>query len=236
MAEPCKNPMWRFLKQATYWICIVSIWEELDLEILKSNSASPTHEYLKERLSLSLIEEALGGAAGVYTKEEMRHQISKGRECRASPWSQIYICDSGFYSGIRRNSPISRDKLNFFHGVILKLMSSCNSPDSSFGSSWKYLLFCIGYRSAKIVHGRVMTSIMFILYVHSLRWGWNYWLGYRWNVSLDVGVGTPQMYEDAEDSVFNCYQRAHQNTLENYPAFLALLLISGFEYPITASV
>ncbi|EFJ11324.1 hypothetical protein SELMODRAFT_447093 [Selaginella moellendorffii] len=51
-----------------------------------------------------------------------------------------------------------------------------------------------------------------------------------------VGLKYPQMYEDAEKSVFNCYQRAHQNTLESYPAFLALLLVSGLGYPITASV
>jgi len=50
------------------------------------------------------------------------------------------------------------------------------------------------------------------------------------------GVKYPKVYEDADDSVFNCYQRAHQNTLESYPAFLTLLLIGGFGYPITSSV
>ncbi|GAQ88578.1 glutathione S-transferase [Klebsormidium nitens] len=50
------------------------------------------------------------------------------------------------------------------------------------------------------------------------------------------GVVYPAIYEDKEDSVFNCYQRAHQNTLESYPAFLAFLLLSGSAYPITASV
>ncbi|KAH7434091.1 hypothetical protein KP509_07G100600 [Ceratopteris richardii] len=44
------------------------------------------------------------------------------------------------------------------------------------------------------------------------------------------------MYEDKEDSVFNCYQRAHQNTLESYPAFMSLLILGGLGYPITASV
>lgn len=51
-----------------------------------------------------------------------------------------------------------------------------------------------------------------------------------------LGIKYPKMYEEAENSVFNCYQRAHQNTLESYPSFLALLLIGGLGYPITSAV
>eukprot|EP00245_Coleochaete_scutata_P009951 TRINITY_DN33_c0_g1_i1.p1 TRINITY_DN33_c0_g1~~TRINITY_DN33_c0_g1_i1.p1 ORF type:complete len:245 (+),score=31.38 TRINITY_DN33_c0_g1_i1:148-882(+) len=53
---------------------------------------------------------------------------------------------------------------------------------------------------------------------------------------IEIGLKYPKMYEGTEDSVFDCYQRAHMNTLESYPQFLALLLLDGAFYPITASV
>ncbi|KAI5056688.1 hypothetical protein GOP47_0028506 [Adiantum capillus-veneris] len=50
------------------------------------------------------------------------------------------------------------------------------------------------------------------------------------------GLKYPKMYEDKDRSVFNCYQRAHQNTLEGFPAFLSLLLLGGLAYPLTSSL
>ncbi|KAM3932872.1 glutathione S-transferase 3, mitochondrial-like [Leptodactylus fuscus] len=49
------------------------------------------------------------------------------------------------------------------------------------------------------------------------------------------GVKYPQMYSDKEN-VFNCIQRAHQNTLEVYPAWLIFQLIAGLAFPLSASV
>eukprot|EP00877_Chromochloris_zofingiensis_P012396 jgi/Chrzof1/740/Cz01g26280.t1 len=53
------------------------------------------------------------------------------------------------------------------------------------------------------------------------------------------GVKYPKMYADGDDEsaqVFNCTQRAHQNTLETLPTFLALECLLGLQYPITAAV
>merc|ERR1712008_627906 len=39
----------------------------------------------------------------------------------------------------------------------------------------------------------------------------------------ELGIMYPQMYSD-KHPVFNCYQRAHQNTLEFTPFYLALVI------------
>ncbi|XP_056413042.1 microsomal glutathione S-transferase 3-like isoform X1 [Hyla sarda] len=52
---------------------------------------------------------------------------------------------------------------------------------------------------------------------------------------IRLTVTYPQMYSDKEN-VFNCIQRAHQNTLEAYPAWLIFQLIAGLAFPLSASV
>lgn len=52
----------------------------------------------------------------------------------------------------------------------------------------------------------------------------------------NCGLKYPKMYEDTEISVFNCYQRAHQNTLEAYPAYLTLLVLGGLGFPLTSAI
>lgn len=46
-------------------------------------------------------------------------------------------------------------------------------------------------------------------------------------------VQYPNMYSDKEP-VFNCIQRAHQNTLEVYPQWLVFQTIAALEYPVSS--
>ncbi|KAJ3296565.1 Microsomal glutathione S-transferase 3 [Borealophlyctis nickersoniae] len=55
-------------------------------------------------------------------------------------------------------------------------------------------------------------------------------------------VPYPYLYADRSEAekdpvkkTFNCYQRAHQNTLETYPEFLILLATAAIEHPTFAA-
>jgi glutathione S-transferase len=48
-------------------------------------------------------------------------------------------------------------------------------------------------------------------------------------------VKYPQMYSD-KDPVFNCIQRAHQNTLEVIPFLLVLIILVGIALPTYSAI
>ena len=54
------------------------------------------------------------------------------------------------------------------------------------------------------------------------------------NTAKIISFQYPQMYSD-KHPIFNCYQRAHQNTLEFTPFYLALVTTGGLRHPTFAT-
>ncbi|XP_067862684.1 microsomal glutathione S-transferase 3b [Heptranchias perlo] len=76
----------------------------------------------------------------------------------------------------------------------------------------------------------------YVILVFIYSWVMLAYLGMKVGIARKkYNVKYPNMYSD-KDPIFNCIQRAHQNTLEIYPQWLIFQLIAGVVYPITASV
>jgi len=71
-----------------------------------------------------------------------------------------------------------------------------------------------------IVGGTVLLNIWHMMKIGSVR--------------RQFGIKYPIMYSE-QHPLFNCYQRAHLNMLENLPFFLATLLTSGFLFPLASA-
>ena len=78
---------------------------------------------------------------------------------------------------------------------------------------FSYVMFCIVYT--------VIMNIYLTMQVGKAR--------------KEYEVKYPAMYSD-KSNIFNCIQRAHQNTLEQYPIFLVSLLVVGFALPRYAAI
>ncbi|XP_061176548.1 glutathione S-transferase 3, mitochondrial-like [Saccostrea echinata] len=76
--------------------------------------------------------------------------------------------------------------------------------------------------------GYVVLVIIFSIFM-------SWWVGYQVVKAREkFNVHYPKMY--GEDDRFNCYQRAHQNTLEVYPIYLILQVMSGLYAPKLSAV
>ncbi|KAL4447889.1 hypothetical protein ABPG75_005108 [Micractinium tetrahymenae] len=83
-------------------------------------------------------------------------------------------------------------------------------------------------------HGWVLTAVVATVLIH------HYWMPYHViSARKTMEVFYPHLYAPPghkHEKRFNCIQRAHQNSLENQPAFLVLLLLAGARFPKSASI
>ncbi|CAK0748832.1 hypothetical protein CVIRNUC_001863 [Coccomyxa viridis] len=83
-------------------------------------------------------------------------------------------------------------------------------------------------------HGYVCIVLFLAILVHHLYMAFGVT-----SARKKYGVKYPLLYasgDDASSKTFNCVQRAHQQSLENFPQFLAVFLVAGIAYPISAAI
>ena len=78
---------------------------------------------------------------------------------------------------------------------------------------FSYVIFCVAYTI-------IMNAYLTVKVVRARK---------------QYDVKPPAVYSNTSN-MFNCIQRAHQNTLEQIPVFLAILMIVGMAFPKYAAV
>uniref|UniRef100_A0A3Q3JLP3 Glutathione S-transferase 3, mitochondrial n=1 Tax=Monopterus albus TaxID=43700 RepID=A0A3Q3JLP3_MONAL len=80
------------------------------------------------------------------------------------------------------------------------------------------------------------SNFGYVIFTYLYSWIMLMYLGIKVGAARKkYDVKYPTMYSDKEQ-VFNCIQRAHQNTLEVYPQWLVFQTIAALVYPLSASV
>ncbi|KAJ3613188.1 hypothetical protein NHX12_019440 [Muraenolepis orangiensis] len=80
------------------------------------------------------------------------------------------------------------------------------------------------------------ANFAYVIFTYLFSWIMLCYLGFKvGGARKKYDVKYPTMYSDKEQ-VFNCIQRAHQNTLEVYPQWLVFQTIAALVYPLAASV
>ncbi|XP_067951014.1 glutathione S-transferase 3, mitochondrial-like [Watersipora subatra] len=73
--------------------------------------------------------------------------------------------------------------------------------------------------------------LVFVLSIFQLAW-----MAYNVGAARKkYDVKYPAVYSD-KDQKFNCIQRVHQNTLEGYTQFLALMFLGALKHPILSAI
>jgi len=113
---------------------------------------------------------------------------------------------------VKRCKPIIKSKFVPSTSALL-----ADSPSVPSGGGGANLIFPSGYGFV------VLTAVGSVMMVS--------WKSFKVGMARDeFKIPYPQVYT-SDNVAFNCVLRAHQNTMENYPQFLLMLMIGGLEMP-----